>query len=127
MILLALAVVTIVSTSGCGRCRNFFRRGAHCGRTPVAATPAIIGAPLAVSAPVAAPVVSQPAICPSCQQPVTSCESCESGWIESSSACPECDSVTSFDDGYLIPEAVAPNATIQPDSGTTDPGPASNN
>ena len=102
-ILLALAVVTIASVSGCARCRRWCQRGSPCVGTRIAA-PAVMAAPVAVStpappprvvpapAPVVAPapvqqvivpqpqqvVVPQPIYCcpqpvPCCPQPVPCC------------------------------------------------------
>jgi len=126
MILLALLTLTITSISGCSRCRNLFRRGSPCGGTSMVA-PGMIGAPLGIRAPIAAPMVSQPA-CSNCQQAETCCDSCESGWVESSGDCSECDSVTTFDDGYLAPGTVIPGVTM-PEAPATyaDPGPVGEN
>ena len=102
LILLMLVAVT-ATTAGCTRCRNLFRRGSPCCGTSTVA-PAMMGAPVAISAPtVAAPptrvipqvvpqvvpqimtpqvVVPQqqvpccPQVCPPCATPCVPCDPC---------------------------------------------------
>lgn len=90
--LLALAVLTTVNTGCSARFRNWLHRGSPCGTTMAA--PAVMGAPVAVGTPVAAPqaapamapvmapapmqqvVAPQPIYCcpqPVCPQPVQCC------------------------------------------------------
>ena len=91
LILLALAVLTTANTGCCARFRNWLHRGAPCGTSTIA--PAMMGAPVALGTPVAAPrvapvmapamapapvqqvIVPQPIYC--CPQPVPCCPPCQ--------------------------------------------------
>ncbi len=116
-ILLTLVTVVMASSTGCTKCRNFFRRGSPCAGT-VRATPAMIGAPMAIGAPIAtatpAPllqrVLPQMNCCPQVAPACPSCNPCqvpcEQGYIEG--ACPECGATTTYDQGYLVPGSEVP-------------------
>ena len=60
-ILMALAT-TLAASSGCssciGRCRNLFHKGSPCGTAM--ASPAVLGAPLAMGTPMAQPMMGAP-------------------------------------------------------------------
>lgn len=151
LILLALAVVT-TANSGChARFRNWLHRGSPCGTTTIA--PAMMGAPVALGTPVAAPqvapamapamapaprpmqqvVVPQPIYC--CPQPVPCCPPCEydpcqtgfvPGWQGGDMMVPHCEPgfVTNYEEGYLVPGSETP---VDSDSYKADPGPAQEN
>ena len=110
---LLIAALAVASTSGCGKMRSWCHRGSPCGTTTVA--PAVLGAPIAVSAPIAAPAATAPIVaapapaivgggcgcctpapccptpCPTpcvpCQTPCTPCceTPCGDGWMAGSS------------------------------------------
>ncbi len=148
LILLALAVMTTASV-GCGCCRNLFRRGSPCFGTSKVA-PAMIGAPMALAAPVAAPVplmqrvapqvvmpraaMPQPACCPPVCEPCDSCGGQEwlGGYVEGAQindgGCQNCGPTTNYDQGYLIPSTESPQSVVPEGSGArTDPGPSAPN
>ncbi len=92
LVLLALSILTL-STTGCTRCRNLFRRGSPCGGTALAA-PAMLGGAIPLGNPVAVPqspqivpqnIMTQPGVCcegaaPMCCEPCpTNC--CPDGYI----------------------------------------------
>jgi len=88
LVLLTLAVVTAGSIGCAGRCRNLFRRGSPCCGTARVA-PAMIAAPVAITAPVRAPapvvqpmvmpqMIQQPACCPQAAPACQPCNPCPS-------------------------------------------------
>ena len=152
LILLALAVLTTANTGCSARFRNWLHRGSPCGTTTIA--PAMMGAPVALGTPVAAPqvapamipvmapaprqqvVVPQPIYC--CPQPVPCLPPCEydpcqtsfmpgwsGGYLEGSMMVPsEGDPITNYKDGYLVPGSETP---VDSDTYEADPGPVQEN
>lgn len=105
---LLLVAVLIASTTGCGgKIRSWFHRGSPCGTTTVA--PAVLGAPLAINAPAAAPAVTTPMFaapavvsggcCQAAPVCATPCVPCDSG-------CGNCCDVPCGDCGCADPSGV---------------------
>ncbi|MBA3482808.1 MAG: hypothetical protein H0T51_13435 [Pirellulales bacterium] len=84
---IVLSLAAVAASSGCcncgiGRCRNLFHKGSPCGTT---VAPAVLGAPLAMGTPMAAPVAvpySQPMVsapmmsAPMCVEQAPMCVPC---------------------------------------------------
>jgi hypothetical protein len=71
--LLVVAALAASSTGCVGRCRNWFHKGSPCGT--LLSPPAMLSAPMAMTAPVTGPVM-QPNICVE-QQPIcVPCDPC---------------------------------------------------
>lgn len=152
LILLALVALTTANTGCCTRFRNWLHRGSRCGTTTIA--PAMMGAPVALGTPVAAPqaapamapvmapapmqqvVVPQPAYC--CPQPVECCPPCEydpcqsgympgmpGGYLEGGMMAPcECGAGGTYGEGYLVPGTETP---LDSNTYKADPGPVREN
>lgn len=156
LILLALAIVTVASTSGCSssRCRNLFRRGSPCGGTSFATQPMLGGAiplsnPVAFQQPpqvvVPQTIMAQPNCC--CEQSAPMCmpcDPCSSGGYIGGSDCGSCENGSymggdcgcqtgtgeyfgGYVEGSAPPVGVINEGNVMPQGSGTYPGPVTGN
>ena len=142
-ILLALVVVTIVTSGCCRSCRNFFRRGAPCGTAAIA--PPMMGAPRPLGSPfVAAPQPTQVVVpqmvmpqagcccepmvppCQCCDPCPNPCVPCESGYIGGDCGCSNGEVVGQGEwfGGYVEGSGTQDGFVPQGTRTYQDPGPA---
>lgn len=120
--MLAVAAFAVTSAGCTARCRNLFHKGSPCGT--LLAPPAMLSAPMAMAAPMSAPIM-QPNLCVEQQPMCVPCDPCDpcatqgvttgylGGYMPATSGCP-CEggsTGTIMSSGTLVPapSTVLPN------------------